>query len=655
MQRKISLLLIIFIFFILILGVIPCFNINYVHAYQKNVGSGNSIQDQEVIEFVNEDAKLTPGVILVGFIVLTILIIFIWEPISPGIMALTIPFILVALDNWTGVTTEEALSGFSSQATITVMAMFVLSKGMQNSGFVQLLGNKIEKITGKNQKKQVGVISGISGSIAGFVNNTPVVATFIPMITELARKTKVSPSKLLIPLSYASMMGGTITLLGTSTNLLASQVSERLIGHPFAMFEFTKLGIIVLSVGILYLITIGYYLIPDRITYEKDLVREYRMGEYLTEAVVKENSPLVGKSVGESLKKIDEDIDVVQIIREGERFMEPLQAKSLQAGDHLILRTDQDTLLKVVEAQDIRLLPEIEVTQKLLEKSEKGQNLVEVVIPDNSFLEGRTLSSVNFVERYDATILAVRHGRELTHQHIKDMELKAGDVLLMLVSEKTQERLEANNNFIIEREVERDIYEPIKILKSSFIVGGVVILASFNIMPIPVAALGGVVVMVSAGCLTPQEAYKSINWDVYFLLSGLIPLGVAVEKSGTAGFLAGKIINIAGVFPPIYIMVLMFLVTAVITNIISPNASVVLMIPIAVVTAQQIGVNPFSFVLTVTFAASTAFSSPMGYQTNLMIYGPGGYKFKDFVVAGVPLQLIMSIIVPYFISIFWGL
>ncbi|MGM0472376.1 MAG: SLC13 family permease, partial [Bacillota bacterium] len=223
-------------------------------------------------------------VAVVSLLIVLVLILFIWEPLPIGIIAISIPVILIALKTWTGVSAEQALSGFSNNATITVMAMFVLSRGIQNSGAVQILGSQIENFAGDNKKKQVGAIAGLTGITASAINNTPVVAAFVPMVTNLARRTKVSPSKLLIPLSYAAMLGGTMTLLGTSTNILASGVSARLINHPFGMFEFTKLGIIAFVVGVIYLMTIGYYLTPERIKYEyEDLMEGYEMDKFLTE------------------------------------------------------------------------------------------------------------------------------------------------------------------------------------------------------------------------------------------------------------------------------------------------------------------------------------------------------------------------------------
>ncbi|WP_243832525.1 SLC13 family permease [Orenia marismortui] len=600
--------------------------------------------------------KFNTSIAIVGSIIILLLGLFVWEPVPIGIIALAVPVILVALNLWTKVSNEQALSGFSNSATVTIMAMFVLSRGIQNSGAVQLLGNKLESFTGDNQKKQVGTITAITGFIASIINNTPVVAAFVPMVTNLGRRTKVSPSKLLIPLSYASMLGGTITLLGTSTNILASQVSARLINHPFGMFEFTKLGIIVFGVGFIYLVTVGYYLIPERIKVEsKSLLKDYKMEKFLTEVKIDDNSPLLGKSIGEAFKNLDKDLDVIQMTREGEQFMEPLDVKTIRAGDHLVIRAAKETLLKFIKNKGISLLLDIKINQNQLEDSVQGQKIIEVVIPDNSFMTGQTINNVNFLERYDASLLAIKHNEKISYKNLKSFRLKSGNVLLLLVTDATLKRLDNNMSFIIEDDVERPNYSSSKIFLALGILLSVIILASMNIISIAIATLGGVIAMVATNLVKPNEVYEAINWEVVFLLAGLIPLGVAIEQTGTAQFIASQLLQVTGIFPPVVILGIFYYFTVLLTNIISNNATAVLMIPVAVNAAEQIGANPFAFVLAVTFAASAAFSSPIGYQTNLMIYGPGGYRFRDFIRVGAPLEIILAIIVPLFISIFWGI
>ena len=634
-------------FVIIILLLIPLLfiNIGIVEAANNEMAS-----NVNQVEFTNQIAVTI-------FLIFLVVTLFILEPLPVGVIAILIPVILTILNNWTGVSTTQALSGFSNNATITVMAMFVLSRGIQNSGAVQILGSKIESFAGDNQKKQIASISSLTGITASVINNTPVVAAFVPMVTNLAKRTKVSPSKLLMPLSFASMLGGTITLLGTSTNILASELSARLINHPFGMFEFTKLGIIAFTVGVFYLMTMGHYLTPERITYEdEDLIKTYKMDEFLTEIKIEKDSSFIGQSIGEIFKEINADLNIIQLSRKGEKFMEPLDVKTIRAGDNLVVKAKKEVLLEFIKNRGITILSDVKVTQKQLEDSTQGQEIIELVVSDNSFVEGKTINKVNFLERYNASLLAVRHGEKIKHNMLEKFTLRSGDVLLLLVTKITLERLEENKNFIIEEKVpEETDYKKKDIWLGLGIIGAVILLTSLNILAISIATLGGVVAMVGMGLVDPQEIYESINWEVFFLLAGLIPMGVAIEQTGTAKFIANQLLKATTGLPPVIILMIFYLFTVLLTSVISNNASIVLMIPVAVGAAHQMGANPFSFVLAVTFAASSAFLSPIGYQTNLMIYGPGGYKFKDFIIVGTPLVVLLSVIVPLFISLFWGI
>jgi len=602
-----------------------------------------------------QNATLTDEMIVMLILIVLLMLLFFFEPISIDLIALSVPVILIVLSRWTKITLEEAISGFANKATITVLAMFIISAGIQQSGIIQVLGRKIADITGSNHYRQVGLITGISGSIAGILNNTPVVATMIPMVNDIASKTKTSPSKLLIPLSYASMMGGMVTLIGTSTNLLASDISARLIDHPFSMFEFTKLGILVLVAGIIYLISIGHRLLPKRIDTTEDLFEEYEMKEYLTEVVIEENAPIIGRTLDEFKKSSGMDMDIVLLGRKDQQYIEPSFHKKLKKGDHLIIRADHETILKVMKRNCLRLVPYSNIYEKNLKEPQEGQKLMEVVIPYGSFMQGQTISEVNFLERYETTVLAIRRGGGLTHKRMHDIKLNAGDVLLLMVSEDTADRFRKNENFIISKEIDTRDYEFTKALKAISIFAGVVLLAALGIFPIVIAALGGVIAMTVSGCLDHSRVYDSVNWEVIFLLAGLIPLGMAVEKTGTAQFISLQVLKLSKYFSPFIMLIIFYFLTSFLTNIISKNASIILMIPVAVNAAQTLNVNPFSFILAVTFAAGTAFVTPIGNQTNLMVYGPGGYKFKDYVIVGLPLQIISGIVTNIGIVIFWGL
>ncbi|MGM0548433.1 MAG: SLC13 family permease [Bacillota bacterium] len=598
--------------------------------------------------------QLSSSIIFILLLITSLLVLFIWEPMPISLLAILVPIALAFFNDLSKMSVEEALSGFGNSATITVMAMFVFSAGIQRSGAVQLLGDKISYLTGSNPRRQISLISILTGFSSGLVNNTPIVAALIPMVRELGRKTKVSPSKLLIPLSYTAMLGGTLTLIGTSTNLLASQVSDRILGHPFSMFEFTGLGLIVLLIGIFYLLTIGYKLIPARLEVENDLTEEYEMSGYLSEVVLAPECSFVGKSFAEISNTKELDYDIIKIIRDEEEFMEPLDAKTLRAGDHLIIRAQEETLLKLIKRKGIKTLPEMVVDDQLIEQPLAGEKLIEIVVPAHSFMVNKTLTEINFLERYDCNVLALRRGEELTHQKMEDYRFQPGDLILLLATEKTFARLSKNNNFIIDRKYDPNLFDKTKMLISVAILTFFILTVSFNILPVAIAALSGAFLMVLSGVINKNDFFTAIDWEVYFLLSGLIPLGVAIEKTGAAAYIAAKILNLAEILPAIAIAMIIYLLTSIMANIVGNNASALLMLPIAIGTAQQLGVNPFAFVLITTFAASAAFASPVGYQTNLMVYSSGGFKFTDFILVGAPLQLLLALVVPFLVKLFWG-
>jgi di/tricarboxylate transporter len=450
----------------------------------------------------------------------------------------------------------------------------------------------------------------------------------------------------LLPLSYASMFGGTLTLIGTSTNILASEVAADLgvPNAPFSMFQFTALGVFVSIAGTIYLFTLGQYLTPERIKPREDLTEEFEMGSYLTEVTVREDSPIVGNTVREALEETDFDVDIVQLIRNEEVFLEPLAPKTIQAGDIFAVRTDRDTLVDLMDAEGLEMVAQTVEEADLEAAEEEAHNLVEVVVAPGSFLVGETLATTNFRQRYDATVLAFRRGPELIRQRMDHTRLRVGDTLLIQATADSIDRLADRRDFIIAQEVERPDYRRSKVPVAIGIVGGVVGVAALDLLPIVVSALLGALLMVLTGCLKPTEVYESVQWDVVFLLAGVIPLGIAMETTGGADLIAEGIVIAAGSLSLVVVLGLMYVVTALLTNIISNNAAVVLMIPVSFEVATAIGASAYAFVLAVTFAASTAFMTPVGYQTNLFVYGPGGYRFTDYLRVGTPLQLLLAVV-----------
>ncbi|WP_440990390.1 SLC13 family permease [Haloarchaeobius baliensis] len=629
-------------------------------------------------------AALTPEILLVFALVTVVLVLFATEPVPVDITALGLMVALMVLGplsqqlaalGLVGGPVEllpdsptDGLAGFASTATITVLAMFILSDGVQRTGIVQILGRKLAALTGDSESRQLGATMGVVAPLSGFINNTAAVAILLPMVTDIAHEGNTSPSKLLIPLSYASMFGGTLTLIGTSTNILASEVAADVasgVADPspavvdlqdgFSMFEFTSLGVVVTLVGFAYFLVVGRYLLPSRIEPEDDLAAEFRLSEYLTEVVVREDSPLVGQTVRNALVETEFDVDLVQLIRDDEVFLEPLGPKTIQAGDLFTVRTDRETLVELLDVEGMDVVPEFEVTEDELERAEPAsENLVEIVVAPGSHVVGESISSVNFRQRYDATVLALRRGGELIRKRMDDIVLRVGDTLLVQGTADSIQRLDDNRDFIVAQEIERHDYREEKIPVAIGIILAVVGLAAVDLLPIVVSALGGAVAMVLTGCLKPGEVYDAVQWDVIILLAGVIPLGTAMQHTGAALYLADLLVATEDVLPAIAVLGLFYILTAALTNVVSNNASVVLMIPVAFDTAAQLDASPYAFVLAVTFAASTAFMTPVGYQTNLFVYGPGGYKFSDYTVVGTPLQLVFAVVTTLGIATIWG-
>ncbi|NHN41795.1 SLC13 family permease [Halorubellus sp. JP-L1] len=622
---------------------------------------------------------LTPEIAVVSLVIAAALVLFATEVVPVDVTALGVLVALLVVSEGSQylatlglladpvvlVTPQEGISGFASTATITVLAMFILSDGVQRTGIVAILGRKMAAFTRDDENRQLGVTMGVVAPISGFINNTAAVAILLPMVTDLAHKGNTSPSKLLIPLSYASMFGGTLTLIGTSTNILASEIAATLyvpddpvfagLEGGFSMFEFTALGAIVTVVGFAYFYTVGTRLLPERIPPKADLTEEFQLADYLTEVEVREDSPIVGQTVHDALVETDFDVDLVQLIRNGETFLEPLGPKTIQAGDVFAVRTDRDTLVELVDADGLDLVPDVVVDDDELEIANERENLVEVVIAPGSALVNESLASIRFRQRYDATVLALRRGDELFRNRMDHVRLRVGDTLLVQGTPETIERMDANRDFIVAQEIERKDWRTARIPVALAIVAGVVGFAAAGVLPIVVSALAGALAMILTGCLEPGEVYDAVQWDVIVLLAGVIPLGIAMESSGSAALVADTLVQSATLIPPIALLGAFYVVTAALTNVISNNASVVLMIPVAAETAIALDAWAFPFILAVTFAASTAFMTPVGYQTNLFVYGPGGYKFTDYLRVGTPLQAIFAVVTTLGIYHLWGL
>ncbi|CAD5954377.1 putative transporter sll0640 [Planktothrix tepida] len=595
------------------------------------------------------------NIILTLSIVVLALIAFIFEWLPVDLTALTVTVVLMILKL---VTPDEGISGFGNSATITVMAMFILSAGITKTGVVQTVRDGLVKWGGKTANQQIFVMGLIVGPITAFINNTAVVAIFLPIIEDWCRKQKISPSKLLIPLSYVTVLGGMITVIGTSTNVLASGISKQLGYGEFQLFQFTVLGIVTFIIGLIYLAIIAPRLLPDRKPPNFEVLeQEYGLKDYVSELVITPRSSLVGQTVNESEIQRKFDLDVLELIQNKMRFPQPLGDKVLNAGDILIVRSSREDLLKIRDERGLELLPDVKFKEESLETvlSSGEEKIAEVLILSNSRLIGTTLKDLRFRQRYNATVLAIRRGSELVQGRLGKVPLRFGDLLLLQGPKQSFIGLQTTRELLVLEERDVENLRQDKAWVALAIILGVIVLAAFNIMPILVSALAGVILMVITGCIKPGEIYGAVRWDVIFLLAGLIPLGIAMDKSGATQWLADTLVGFGGHLSGYWILLFFYIATSILTEILSNNATVVLMIPIAVKVAITLGLNPFAFMYAVTFAASNSYMTPIGYQTNTMVYSPGGYKFFDFTRVGAPLNLILTIVTPLLIVWLYGL
>lgn len=550
------------------------------------------------------------------------------------------------------VTPTEGVSGFSNSATITVLCMFILSKGIENTGIIHKVGNLVFRWTGDSQVLQMLAVAILVAPISGFINNTAAVAIFLPMILAMSKRTGMSATKLLIPLSFLSMMGGTLTLIGTSTNILANSVLKQEGIEPFSMFTFTNVGVIILAVGVIYMLSFGRLLLPDRKDNSSDSSERW-VQDFLIEIQVLKGSSLIGKTLQDLKFKDRYQSRVIKIIRGGQSIIQSVGRKKIEENDIMVLYGNEKQVIEFDKFENEKLLLDFDPEAKMRES--KDNKIVKVVQKNPRYFADRTVEEIQFQKKYGASIVGIhRPDQELNTKSLAKMKLKPGEILLIKASPAQLQAIEDSEDFLILEEIKHS-YNPKKTITAVSIMTLIILLATFNIMPIMVAALMGVFLMFLTRCIEPSELYKSINWEVIFLLAGVIPLGIAMTKNGAADVLADLIVKNASHLHPLILMGLFYLITTLITEIISNNATVVLLIPIAIQVSEKMHYNPWSLALIIMFAASTSFLSPVGYQTNTMVYSAGNYKFSDFIKVGGLLNLILMILTTLLVYYFFGI
>ena len=576
------------------------------------------------------------------------LLLFISEKIRVDLVAL---LVLVALTLTGILSPEEAFSGFASPAVITVWAVFIISGGLTRSGVADVIARMILRLAGRNQVRLTILIMLTVGVMSAFMNNIGAVAILLPAVVSVAREVKVSPSKLLIPLAWASLMGGNITLIGTPPNILASGI---LANYPdiqnFTFFDFAPMGMIVLTTGVVYMVLIGRKLLPAR-TAGAGLSQDYPIREYLSEVQIRPGSTLTGKKV----REVDwGELNVLHIYPSSGEKLESTSDHLLTPGDQLLVESGADGLVNAVQTLGLVPVPEGNAADARI--PDGTLELAEVILAPNSRLKGRSLADMDFRGRMGLSVLAIRHAGKTLFARLAEVPLQFGDSLLVEGGGHRLEALRKDPDFLLLDSYPR--IEPRRTHKAPLTVSILLIsliMVTFGWLPVPVALLIGAILMVLGGALDMNEAYDSIEWKSVFLIAGMLPMGIAMEKTGTAQLIADWIVNGIGAWGPLAVLAGMYLMTGLLTEVMSNAAATVLVTPIAIDAALRLGADPRAFVISVVLAASTSFLMPIGHQVNVIVFGPGGYRFSDYTRVGLLLNVILMVVVMLTLPLIWPL
>ncbi len=591
--------------------------------------------------------------IILGIIIFGALALFVSELFPIDVTALLVLGLLLIFGL---VTPAEGLSGFSNPAVITIACLFILSYSLQKSHILEYLIVKINTLIDKS--RILGVISYLFfiGLASAVVNNTAIVAIFMPITIRLSEKYNISPSKVLIPLSYAAILGGTLTLVGTSTNLIVNSILIDSTNGTVSlgMIEFAKFGIIKFLVGLIYIFTIGYKLLPNRLN-KSSSIDNYSLDGYLTEFKVTDKSPIVGKTLFD--RKINQNYDVIvlDVIRDGKIINQNLRGLLLQVDDILFVKGSFENFQKMKEVESLNLLADEKLTQEELEQDDNI--IAECLVTDNSSIIGKTLQDSNFRRRFGSFVLAIKRDGEIIRRKISHFILKPFDTLLVYGPKDKIIDLGEKEGFIVLGKVDATLdNNPLRWLSLITILLSV-ILAVVGLLKIEVGVLLSVIILFLTKVITPSEAYKSIHWQVIIVIAAFLPMGAAISTTGMDAIIGNFIESFIGLFPseilPFVLLAVIYFLTMVLTEVASNAATAIIMTPITLALSSAFSYDPKPFIFAVCFAASASFITPVGYQTNLMVFGPGGYKYSDYIKVGLPLGIILWIVSVIMIPMIW--
>ena len=595
----------------------------------------------------NGDALVTLAVLLIA------VALFISGAMAPELVGL----LSVSLLMIGGVLTPlQALSGFGSPALITLMGLFAVSAALFRSGALDRLRELIASERIRTPRRMVGLLTLVVAPISGVVPNTPIVASLLPVLESWCQKRGIAPSRVLLPLSFATLLGGTLTLLGSSVNLLASDVSQQLGYGSLDLFSFSAIGVPVWLAGASYMLLAPRALLPDRNVPDDQLSTNQSLTGYFTEVTIPGSSSLVGQTLRHSRLQRRFDVDVLELQRGGERILPPLADRCIEAEDRLLLRVTRADLLRLQQDHTIQLasanrppadhLDVVNAEPALSSEGADGQKTVEVLLPAGSTLAGASLRELRFRQRHNATVLALRRGQQTVQERLGQAVLREGDVLLLQAPLDAIRGLQASNDLLVLDQLENDLPTIRRKPQAVTITALMLLVPTVTDVPLVAAVLMAVVLLVMMGCLRTGEVQRSIRLDVILLLGSLSSFSVALQTSGLANAMASDMERLLLNWPAYWALLVIFLATNLITSVMSNAASVALLVPVATQLAPSLSLTPQALLLTVLFGASQSFLTPMGYQTNLMVFGPGRYRFFDVARYGAGLTLLMTFLVP---------
>lgn len=583
----------------------------------------------------------------VAALLLWVLYAFVREKWSPDIVvAIAVAALLVT----ELLTPHEVLSVLSNSAPVTIACMFVLSAALERTGCIDALGNWLGDLVGDSPTRVLAGLMLTALAVSAFLNNTPVVAILTPVAIALAKRAHSSPSKLLIPLSYATVLGGMLSMIGTSTNILVDGVARKAGLEPFGMFEITPAALAFCGVGFVYLMLFSHRLLPDRETLSRQL-RPNVERTFMSELLVPHDSPVIGKTLGEAHLNGGSGLQVLKIFRGDEQLSEPGHATVLAAGDLLLLHGHvkdvvdlrQNGHLAFNRGEDFETVVDHDVI------------LAEAIVGRNSRYSHRPMRDLDLTARYGINVLAVHRQDENVQSNLDDFQLQFGDVMLVEGTPAQIRRFAENGDLISLNAVQERAYRrdkaPIAILATL----AVVILSAFSFMPIEGLAIIAGAVVLGTRCLDVEDAYKAVDWKVLSLIFGMLAISIAMDKVGLVDLVVNHTMAALPDASPLLMLGFVYLLTTILTEILSNNAVAVLVTPLAIGIAQSLGLDPRPFVVAVMFAASVSFATPIGYQTNTFVYNAGGYRFSDFLRIGIPLNILMMIVAMLVLPLVWPL